>query len=45
MSIAVYVRVSTQRQALAQTIEQQLARLRTTSKPTVGNCGMRTSSG
>jgi site-specific DNA recombinase len=28
MSIAVYVRVSTQRQALAQTIEQQLARLR-----------------
>lgn len=29
MSIAVYVRVSTQRQALAQTIEQQLARLRT----------------
>jgi site-specific DNA recombinase len=28
MSIAVYVRVSTQRQAQAQTIEQQLARLR-----------------
>lgn len=29
MSIAVYVRVSTQRQAQTQTIEQQLQRLRT----------------
>ena len=44
MRIAIYVRVSTQRQAQTQTIDQQIERLRAHSGPRAGSCPRRTSS-
>jgi hypothetical protein len=37
MKVAMYVRVSTQRQAQTQTIEQQLEQLVSTARPTAGS--------
>ena len=42
MRVAIYARVSTQRQAIAQTIEQQLERLKDMSKSKDGNYQKRT---